>query len=80
MHNLQVSPPFSAAVMTVSEHIANDVLDWHLEGESPEPGQDIFSVIYVRKVMEHHSSCPALSSPCAALVIARCNVGEFTAA
>lgn len=62
MHNLQESLCFSAALMTVSEHIASGVLGWHLEGESPELGQDIFSVVSVRKAIENHSSCPALYS------------------
>lgn len=36
--------------MTISEHIASVVLNWCLEGESPELEQVIFSVISVRKV------------------------------
>lgn len=61
MHNLQESPHFGVAATTVSKHIASNVLGWHL-GEPPELGQDIFSVIPARKVIENHSSCPALYS------------------
>lgn len=61
MHNLQVSPCFTAALTTVLEHIASGVSGWHLGGESPELGQCIFCDICEKSDRESQQlSCPLL--------------------